>query len=97
VKLEGDERLLMNEELTEPGLQEAGHIQGGDAILVIDVEGLGGLYFSPKHLLAGCRSGLAKEALGVLVLLQVLDDRGQEVWDDHLVIVEEDGVGDQVP
>jgi hypothetical protein len=47
VKFVGDERLLVEEELSEPGLEQACHVQRCDAgvvIVLLDVEGLGGFH-----------------------------------------------------
>ena len=76
MKLEGDERLLIDQKLTKPGLEEACDVQRRDAVVVsVDVERLRRLNLGPEGFLAGSRAGLSKQALGVQVTLEKVDDR----------------------
>ena len=75
MKLEGYERLLIDQKLTKPGLEEACDVQRRDAVVVsVDVERLRRLNLGPEGFLAGSRAGLSKQALGVQVTLEKVDD-----------------------
>ena len=76
MELEGDERFLVDQKLTKPGLEEACDVQRRDAVVVsVDVERLRRLNLGPEGFLAGSRPGLSKQALGIQVTLEKVNDR----------------------